>query len=251
MKLPPLKIFVDFDGTITLNDVGDAMFERFGGSGAVEAVEAYVAGETSAVECFRRECAACGEVAVKELDEFLDRQEVDGTFAEFLNFCASENIKCAIFSDGMDYYINRILRRAGIPKIELYSNVLHFDPVEGSSSVRFRPEFPHQHENCDRCASCKRAVLVSNSAEEDIIVTVGEGYSDRCPAPYADIIFAKDDLAAWCRSSGFAFEEYQTFGDVKRRLQQMFEVHRNNPGKSRVHKRRQAELARRELIMQE
>ena len=48
-------VFIDFDGTITHNDVGDALFERFGGSRSLEAVSDYREGKLSAVECFRKE----------------------------------------------------------------------------------------------------------------------------------------------------------------------------------------------------
>jgi 2-hydroxy-3-keto-5-methylthiopentenyl-1-phosphate phosphatase len=53
-----IRIFTDFDGTITRRDVGDALFTHFGGSRALDAVREYIAGTISAVECFRRECAA-------------------------------------------------------------------------------------------------------------------------------------------------------------------------------------------------
>ena len=72
-----IKIFTDFDGTITLQDVGDAMFERFGGPQCKEIINEYREGKISAVECFRRESALCSRVGIADLNAFLDSREID------------------------------------------------------------------------------------------------------------------------------------------------------------------------------
>ena len=246
-----LKIFADFDGTITVNDVGDALFERFGGVGCREIIQLYQEGQISAAECFRRESAACGIVDVAAMNAFLDHQPIDPTFREFVRFCAAEQIALTIFSDGMDYYIWHILSREGLGHLPLFSNRLNLLPCSDALHVRFDPEFPHESDSCDRCASCKRAVMVSNTSDDDVVIMIGEGFSDRCPAPYADIIFAKDNLLTWCREQELLHYEYRSFGDIARRLHEMLSVHRTQPGKSRLHKRRQAELARKALFVAE
>jgi 2-hydroxy-3-keto-5-methylthiopentenyl-1-phosphate phosphatase len=249
--IPSLKIFTDFDGTITINDVGDAMFERFGGLRCREYIDEYRKGLISAAECFRKEAAACGELNQQDLDVFLDSQPIDMTFMPFVEFCNSQQIDVTVFSDGMDYYIRRILNRTGVRDISVFSNALNVTPVSGSSLVRFEPEFPYLNESCDRCACCKRNIMLTQSGEDDILICIGEGYSDRCPVKYADIVFAKDHLAEYCREEQLPFYEYRSFGDIKERLNEMIQVHESKPGKTRLHKRRQAELARRELFIAE
>ncbi len=240
-----VRIFIDFDGTITRQDVGDAMFAAFGGEASTAAIDRYRAGEISAVECFRRECHACGEVDQDQLDRFLDRQEIDPSFSELLAFAGEQGFACCVLSDGMDYYIDRILRRHGL-HVPFFSNHLDRDPVPGSGRIRFRPSFPFSDEVCDRCACCKRNHMLTLSADDDVIVYVGEGYSDRCPARHADVVFAKDELALYCRQEGIPWYEYRTFADVVGRLRMLLVPGRR--GKNGLRKRRQAEIARRAVF---
>src|SRR6516225_194481 len=112
-----VRVFVDFDGTITRNDVGDVMFETFGGPVCAEIVAAYRDEKLSAVDCFRKESEACGDVDRGRLDGFLDEQEFDASFPGFIGFCRANGIPCTVLSDGMDYYIRRILDRAGLHEL--------------------------------------------------------------------------------------------------------------------------------------
>jgi 2-hydroxy-3-keto-5-methylthiopentenyl-1-phosphate phosphatase len=49
-------------------------------------------------------------------------------------------------------------------------------------------------------------------------VLVGDGASDRHAALVADVVFAKDALAAWCEGEGVAHERFASLADVHRRL---------------------------------
>ena len=122
-------------------------------------------------------------------------------------------------------------------------------PIEGSSKVKFQPIFPYTDEICTRCASCKRNHIVTIAGDDDIIVYIGEGYSDRCPVRYADVVFAKDDLLRYCRKNHIPRYEYKTFKDIKNQLHKMMHTTSSNSSKGFLRKRRQAELARKELFL--
>ncbi|HUN65717.1 MAG TPA: MtnX-like HAD-IB family phosphatase [Bacteroidota bacterium] len=241
-----VRVYIDFDGTITVKDVGDALFERFGGAESTASIEAYRREEISAAECFRRECAACGTVDPGELNRFLDGQQIDPTFPAFIAFCESSGVEAVILSDGMDYYIDRILRRHGVGSVKRFSNHLEIVPEADGSGVRFVPGFPFTDEVCTRCACCKRNHILTLSADEDLIVYVGEGYSDRCPARFADIVFAKDDLLNYCRRENISYFEYTTFASVQERLR---DVVATDGRRKNVRKRHRAELARRNVYL--
>jgi len=245
-----INIFIDFDGTITTQDVGDAMFETFGGTKCLDFIEEYRNGGISAVECFRRECAECTGANKNALDIFLDSQKIDSTFREFLDFCLSNKFQYFILSDGMDYYIDRILSHHQVTEVSYFANHLDLVPINGNSKVMFQPSFPFTDETCDRCACCKRNKMLTLSADDDIIVYIGEGYSDRCPVRYADIVFAKDELLKYCRRENISYFEYRSFADVLARLKSMSE---NKQTKKHfgLKKHRQAQLAARELFIGE
>lgn len=243
-----IKIFIDFDGTITKQDVGDAMFEEFGGKQCLDFISAYHQGLISAVECFQLECTACNRIDQLELDEFLDRQEIDSTFFEFQQFCTDNKLDYIILSNGMDYYIERVLEKYGIINITYFANHLELMSNNGTQDVRFVPSFPYTDEVCDRCACCKRNHMLTLCGDDDIIIYIGEGYSDRCPVRYADIVFAKDELLKYCRQENISYFEYRTFNDVRNRLKSML-VNKESNKITEFRKRRQAQLAARDVFL--
>ncbi|TAK56294.1 MAG: 2-hydroxy-3-keto-5-methylthiopentenyl-1-phosphate phosphatase [Bacteroidetes bacterium] len=255
-----LKFFIDFDGTITTQDVGDALFIKFGGEQCRDIVQEYYDEKISAVECFHKETTACGVVTIAELNDFLDAQTIDESFVGFVQYCKANGFELYILSDGMDYYIHRILNRYGVGDVPVYANILTLQSTDtplnplsrGDSSdkklsrVRLVPSFPYTDEVCTRCASCKRNHMLNLSSDETIIAYIGEGYSDRCPVKFADVIFAKDELLKYCRREEIPHAEYSTFSDIIKYVDKM--IHKNGRTKLRLKKRRLAELARREVF---
>jgi 2-hydroxy-3-keto-5-methylthiopentenyl-1-phosphate phosphatase len=53
------------------------------------------------------------------------------------------------------------------------------------------------------------------------VAFVGDGVSDRFGARYADVTFAKDDLAEHCRRASIPFLAYEDFDDVRISLEQL------------------------------
>ncbi|MFW6437913.1 MAG: 2-hydroxy-3-keto-5-methylthiopentenyl-1-phosphate phosphatase, partial [Armatimonadota bacterium] len=48
----------------------------------------------------------------------------------------------------------------------------------------------------------------------DRVIYIGDGYSDRCPAMQADIVFAKHHLADLMDENGREYEDFDTFSDI-------------------------------------
>jgi len=238
-----LRIFVDFDGTISRVDVGDHLFQELGGETCTRLVQDYLAGKINARECFIGECTAAGAVRPEVIDEILDRQEIDPTFTNFVDFCSRRQIDFTILSDGFDYYIERILKRHGFENLTFFANHLEFQAADGTGRVSLVPVFPYRDAECDRCANCKRNHVLTLSSEEDIIVYIGDGYSDRCPSRYADIVFAKRALIRYCRQENISYYEFHHLQDVVGRLEKIL-------SRKRIRKRWQAELRRREAFLQ-
>ncbi len=238
-----IKIFVDFDGTITIGDVGDSLFRHFGGAPADEAIDAYHAEKISARECFLRKAAACGCVSKDAVDRFLDEQQIDPGFKGFAEFCYDHRLTLCILSDGMDYYIDRILAREGIREIDRFSNILTMVPANENGAVRLNIDFPAENPDCDRCACCKRNIMLSRSGEADFLVYVGEGYSDRCPAAYADVVFAKDALQTYCQRDNISYLPYTTFEDVRTGVANLLKRKHLRPRRSASLRRAAAFLA--------
>jgi 2-hydroxy-3-keto-5-methylthiopentenyl-1-phosphate phosphatase len=238
-----LKIFLDFDGTITLKDVSDYLFSQLSERRSEFFVKEYLAGKIGARECFLGECQVSGAVTMESVENIVDRPEIDPTFKDFVEFCQSRGIPFYVLSDGFDYYIQRILERNHLSQVRFISNRLVFQPVDGRGVFNLLPVFPYKDSECDCCANCKRNHLLTLSSEDDIIVYVGDGYSDRCPSRYADIVFAKGSLIRHCLEENVSFFEYRSFRDVIDRLEKIL-------AQKRIRKRWQAEVRRREAFLQ-
>lgn len=235
-----LRVFVDFDGTITRRDVGNALFRAFGGPACDRLVEQYRAEEIGARDCFRGEAAAMGQFPVQALNGFIDAQEIDGTFRGLVDLCEAASIELHIVSDGLDYYISRILAAHGFTSVPFFANTLALADANEDGTARAEIAFPYADAVCDRCACCKRNIMLTLSGDEDIICLIGEGYSDRCPARYADIVFAKDALQTYCQQENISYYPYGSFDDVTARLRTLASRPRLRPRRRAAENRRDA-----------
>lgn len=236
-----LRVFSDFDGTIAVEDVGSQLFRRFAGSRAVEIVRKYLDGTITARDCLTQECQAVENVTVSELEQFVNQFSLDAPFGPFVEFCRHRSIPVVVLSDGLDFYVERLLKRHGFEGLPFLSNHLEF--VQQGPSTKLSPSFPYTDAECLRCGNCKRNHLLTLSGDDDIIVFIGNGMSDRCPVRYADIVFAKGELIRYCQEQNITYHEFRDFSDVERRLELILQ-------RKRIRKRREAEMARREVFAQ-
>jgi 2,3-diketo-5-methylthio-1-phosphopentane phosphatase len=236
-----LRVFVDFDGTITTEDVGNTFFRTFGGSACDDLVANYRARTISAKECFRGEAAAIGRLPVHEAREFARSRTLRPGFHELAAFCRAKGVPLRILSDGLDFYIGEILRANGLQEIPWSSNVLRIGAHGPDGRASLEVFFPHDDVECDRCACCKRNLLTTSAGDGDVIAYVGDGYSDRCPVRYADIVFARGELQATCQKENISYFMYDTFFDVRDRLMVLLKARR-------LRTRRRAALLRRALF---
>jgi 2,3-diketo-5-methylthio-1-phosphopentane phosphatase len=211
------KVFIDFDGTVTHCDVGNVFFRTFGGEQCTALVSAYRDGKMSAHQCFREEVAAMGCLDTRRGETFLHSIDLREGARELFATCREHGMEYCILSDGLDYYIRTILARHGIAGVPIYANALILSR-NGSEGCRPTIEFPFTNAECDRCACCKRNLLLRHAGDDDVIVYVGDGYSDRCPVQYADVVFARGELQAWCQEQNISYRPYETLHDVRRFL---------------------------------
>ena len=236
-----MRIYSDFDGTIAVQDIGNQIFRNFAGARAVEIVQHYLDGTMSARECLTQECAAAGNVTAEELESFVHQFSLDSSFGAFVEFCRHRNIPLVVLSDGLDFYVEHLLKKHGCGELAFFSNHLEF--VQQGEVTKMVPSFPHTDAECLLCGNCKRNHLLTLSGDDDIIVYIGDGISDRCPVRYADIVFAKGSLIRYCQEQNVTYHEFRDFSDVMRRLEILLQ-------RKRIRKRREAEMARREVFSQ-
>jgi 2-hydroxy-3-keto-5-methylthiopentenyl-1-phosphate phosphatase len=213
-KSTDLLILLDFDGTITQSDVGALIFETFAPEENHKFVSLWLEGRISSKECLERLCQLV-TISRSDLKKFVLSQKIDENFCDFVDLCKCRNIRLAILSDGLDFYIKLILEKFGLKKLPFYSNVLRFE------GKKLKPEFPYYHRGCGNCGNCKKYHLQKLRKREQRVVYIGDGLSDKCAVREADIILAKNDLRRFCAKERIEHYRFSDFGDVSEILENL------------------------------
>ncbi|MDE2488258.1 MAG: MtnX-like HAD-IB family phosphatase [Alphaproteobacteria bacterium] len=215
-----MQVFCDFDGTISVIDTTDHVLDSLAAP-QWEALEAdWVAGRIDASTCMRGQVALI-QGADADLDEALDRVELDPGFPAFAAWCADNAIPLTIVSDGVDYFIRRILSRHGLGHLPVISNSL-----AGKPGAR-RLAQPHSREGCAAGAGvCKCAATAARTRAAETVVYVGDGRSDFCVSHRADVLFAKGALADYAAGRGEAHHAFETFHEITATLASLVETRR-------------------------
>jgi len=194
----------DFDGTVAEKDVGSTLFRRYGSVGWESVLRDWKSGNISSRECLERECRISG-IRRSELEGFARGQKLDPGFPAFAEWVRRRDFGILIVSDGLDYYIEAVLRRYGLGWVPFRSNRTVFN------RGLVRPVFPFYERGCGRCGNCKRYHVERVRSEATELVFIGDGLSDRCAVRHADLVFAKGDLSEYCRREGMEFVGFEDF----------------------------------------
>jgi 2-hydroxy-3-keto-5-methylthiopentenyl-1-phosphate phosphatase len=232
------KIFIDFDGTITSIDIGEWFTDTFGDPQKnKEIIKLWVDNKITSPESWflMFEHLRFDE---KRFTQFVDMVEIDPTFRGFIDFCNHNKFEIRVLSDGFDLYINRILARERLNNLEVYCN-----KARVTSENKVIPEFPYGDEECKYCGNCKRNHILSNSSDNDYVIYIGDGFSDKCPIQYCDFIFAKNSLLKYCEVNRITYFPFKNFDDVKIKLDELYK-------RKRLKKKFQAVVKRNEVFSQ-
>ena len=202
-------ILCDFDGTITLRDMGYLLLNRFS-RGDWETIDREFREEKiGSKEAYSRIVRILHGEKQAVLDFLREHSQIDPSFPSFYRYCREKEIDVKIVSDGLDFYIKTILEINHLENIPYYANEGHFLAPERMDIV-----FPHFNEECGLCGTCKKRIVQMHRKDYDSIIFVGNGISDRCGAREADFVFAKDSLYTYCIDQDVACHFYQGFQDI-------------------------------------
>lgn len=199
----PIHILLDFDGTISLHDTTDLIFEAFADPQWHAVEQEWVSGRIGSRTCMSRQVALM-RASPAMLDRLADEIEVDAHLPQLVEVCRERGVGLTIVSDGFDRVIARVLDRFCL-RVPVVANRLL--PLPGG---RWTLEFPHAGSFC-AAGTCKCLSVFSQSGAP---VVVGDGRSDFCVAEAAQTVFAKAKLAEHCRVNGIPFRPLPHLGAV-------------------------------------
>ncbi|AGT10403.1 MtnX-like HAD-IB family phosphatase [Paracoccus aminophilus] len=207
-----MQVYCDFDGTISVVDGTDHVLSRLADPAWEEVETLWLEGAIDSGECMRRQVALI-RASRAELDAVLDGIAIDPGFADFAAFCHAKGLPLTIVSDGVDYFIRRILARHGLDKFPVIANRLSIH--EQGGTTRFELVSPHARKDCTAASGvCKCAVI----APRGLRIFVGDGRSDFCVSDKPELVYAKGKLADFCADAGTAFIRYDRFAEITAHL---------------------------------
>ncbi|MCB1161859.1 MAG: MtnX-like HAD-IB family phosphatase [Candidatus Krumholzibacteriia bacterium] len=205
-----VRVFTDFDGTITAQDTLVYLLDRYVGGGWLE-IEARVEdGTLSEEQGLRDEIGLLTAPWDEAVAGVLADVPVDAGFAPFAAFCAARDWPLTILSGGLEPVIRAVLDREGLGAVPLRANGLDF-----AADGRWRV-VPARTPRINRlCNHCKSWHLGTAAGAGHRTIYIGDGTTDRCPAGHADLLFAKGSLAAWCEARAIAHHRFTAFDEIR------------------------------------
>lgn len=181
----------DFDGTITQEDVSFLILDAFANGDWRQLLAQYREGKIS-VGHFNTKAFAMVKADKPTLLQFVKSQaKTRAGFQELLAYCHRRGFKFVIVSNGLDFYIETILRDFGIDDIEVFAAQTRFGP--GGIDVRYIG--PEGNQLMD---SFKEAHVRLFRDRGYRVIYAGNGISDISPSRQAHHIFATGELLAHC-----------------------------------------------------
>ncbi len=191
-----MRLFVDWDGTVTVQDSLVQVIHEFGDPALLAELEPRVGVDLTLHEEIALEFAAITAPLEDVVAWVLENVEVRPGLHELAE------LRPTIVSAGFLELIGPVLLREGV-ELPVLANTVEARP--DGWVVYWRDEAV-----CATCGEpCKRGGLAGEP-----YAYVGDGYSDRCAALAAERVFARDSLAAFLRERGAPFEAFDDLGDV-------------------------------------
>ena len=212
MDMSEFVIVSDFDGTITVEDSNDLLVQVCGNAENIEIEAAYSAGALSNQETMNRHFELLC-ISLEAYYAFLDRNiHIDPGLDAFLQRVRRENIPFFIVSAGFRQGIERILGEVRLQDVQVFANDL-----QGEHDLM--PSFALKDavctENIGPCGNCKKVCIDTIKVQTGRkVIYIGDGMTDRCAVQKADMLFAKDALAAHCQTHGLPYTPFVSFSDV-------------------------------------
>jgi len=141
-----ISVFVDFDGTITLEDIGDKLFIDFG---EFEPWHTMLKNGDINIRDYWHKLTGTLDpnLTFDEIARYALKFDIDPYFSRFADYCKSKGYNLRVVSDGFDAYISPIMNKLGLSDLPLSINRLRktkraFSP---NSPVHRNPATAFQH----------------------------------------------------------------------------------------------------------
>ena len=191
----------DFDGTITLRDVGDHLLLHYGFADKKTIEESYSL--KVRVEDFMKRAFAGAALTRKTIADFV-RKKVKARrgFRDFIVFCEESGVPFEIVSGGVDLYADPFFRAHGVKVRSFFGRARVV-----KSGIRITYPFLRRMD----LSSFKESRVLRQKRAGRRVVFFGDGPNDLKAAAAADKVYAAGRLYRLCRERGIAASRLEDF----------------------------------------
>jgi 2-hydroxy-3-keto-5-methylthiopentenyl-1-phosphate phosphatase len=201
----------DFDGTVTVEDMGFFLLDTFAAKEWRDWLELYRRDQISVGEFNSRAFATVRASQDEMIEAILSQAKLRDGFTELVDYCRENGHHLAVVSNGLDFYIASILNNAGLGDIEAHAAKTWFRP--GGLEVKYIGPDGVPLDNDFKAAYTR---LFQGQGYQ--VAYVGNGPSDINPASLSQHIFARDGLLEYCQEKSLPYQPFEDFHDVIREL---------------------------------
>lgn len=197
---------VDFDGTITVQDVGFSIIKEVADEGWEEIGNLWVSKKIGTAQCGKMQWDLIKHDE-EYIKNFVKKFPINEGFREFVEEVKKNSYEMIIASDGYDIYINEILKTYGFEGLKVVCNSAKYNNGWNLS-------FLNTSEECGFCGNCKKTIVDDLKSRGYKVYYIGDGHSDICASKDADVVFAKSFLKQHYESKGLPYHNFNNFFDV-------------------------------------
>ncbi len=204
----------DFDGTITEKDVSFMMLDAFAGGNWRQLLRDYEEGRMT-VGQFNTKAFSMVKADRESLLEAVNGKiKIRPGFHELVAYCRLKGFRFVIVSNGLDFYIDEILRSICLADLEVFAAQTRFHP-EGLKVQYIGPDGSYLD------SDFKLAYVNSFLNEGYRIIYMGNGTSDFSPAKKSYHVFATGSLLEHCKKANLGCTPFTDFKEVVKVLKSL------------------------------
>lgn len=204
----------DFDGTITVDDISFRLLDEFADGNWRELLEEYRVGKIPVGDFNTRAFAMVKADRKSMVDMVRHVVEIRQGFRELLEYSKKHSLRFVIVSNGLDFYIETILKDLGVNHAEVFAAQTQFDPA----GMKVRYIGPDGNELLKGFKDAYTSLFIREGYR---IIYIGNGLSDASPASLSWRTFATGELVDCCREMKMdciSFDDLHEVVDVLKSL---------------------------------
>ncbi len=197
----------DFDGTITEADVSFMMLDAFAGGNWRQLFRDYEEGRITVGDFNTKAFSMVKADKESLLEAVRGKIKIRLGFHELVAYCRRKGFRFVIVSNGLDFYIDEILRSIHMQDLEVFAAQTRFHP-EGLKVQYIGPDGSYLN------SDFKVAYINSFLNEGYRIIYMGNGTSDFPPAQKSYHVFATGALLEHCKEANLGCTPFTDFNEV-------------------------------------